>query len=267
MAVFAAKHSGEALAEDVLRRKPDGVSRRKHLMTKRIGLSIALIAVLAVLVRDVRGWIDISEKQQQRQEWAENVRTSKMSTYQLERQLRAANAFGHVTESRAFGCEFIGRPPGEPQGWDYMCHLYWGTQPGVAQSTHQMKFGAMVDSSQITRLSDLVPVHGPLPQVHAYSDLVLHNGQQSRDPPAQSGKMNAADLEGKLIDARVVAQDTGLHCTRAASDWDYVCSYMPTTLQSKAAVKFGVIVDEKRWLQISRTTPAAATLPPPSPTR
>lgn len=132
-------------------------------MSKQITLSIAFIAVLVVVVRDVRGYVDMSEKEHERQRWAENVPLTKMSTYLLERQLRAANAFGHVSEARAFGCEFTQAPPDEPQRWDYICHLYWGTQSGVAQSIHQMKFGAMVDSSRIMRLSGLVPANGPDP--------------------------------------------------------------------------------------------------------
>lgn len=132
-------------------------------MSKQIALSIAFIAALVVIIRDVRGYIDMSEKDHERQQWAENVHSTKMSTYLLERQLRADNAFGHVAEARAFGCEFTQAPPDEPQRWDYICHLYWGTQPGVAQSIHQMKFAAMVDSSRITRLSDLVPANGPDP--------------------------------------------------------------------------------------------------------
>lgn len=100
-----------------------------------------------------------------------------------------------------------------------------------------------------------------VPHLRAYSALVMRTGQESRATTAR--KMSAADLEAHLIDARIVSQNAGLRCTRAPRDWDYVCSYMPTPLQSQTRVEFGLIVDEKRWLNTSRTVPAGTTLPPP----
>lgn len=101
-----------------------------------------------------------------------------------------------------------------------------------------------------------------VPHLRAYSDLVMRTGDESRVTAAR--KMSAADLEAHLVDARIVSQNAELRCTRAPRDWDYVCSYMPTPLQSKTRVEFGVIVDEKRWLNTSRTVPAGTTLPPPA---
>jgi hypothetical protein len=54
-----------------------------------------------------------------------------------------------------------------------------------------------------------------------------------------------------------------LRCTPAARDWDYVCSYMPTPLQSATRLEFGVTVDEKQWVKTSPIVPAGTVIPPP----
>jgi hypothetical protein len=124
---------------------------------------ILWMALLALIIFEARGVVDVYVRPYQRRQWAENMRQTKLSTQALEAQLRKDNAFGRVIGARAFGCEFIQVPPYEKQGWDYICHLYWGTQPGLQESVHQMKFGVMVESNRITRLSDLVPAFGPRP--------------------------------------------------------------------------------------------------------
>jgi hypothetical protein len=124
---------------------------------------ILSVGLLALLLFEARGIVPVYVKPYRDKQWAENVRHTKLSVKALEAQLRRDNVFGHVTEARVFGCEFTQAPPDERQGWDYICHLYWGTQPGVLESIHQMKFGAMVDASRITRLSGLVPEVGPAP--------------------------------------------------------------------------------------------------------
>jgi hypothetical protein len=80
---------------------------------------------------------------------------------------------------------------------------------------------------------------------------------------AQQRKLSPAALESLLIRAKQFAPNSGLRCNPAARDWDYVCSYMPTPLQSKTRLEFGVTVDEKRWLNVSRVVPAGSILPPP----
>jgi hypothetical protein len=123
-------------------------------------LSVGLLAVLSY-----EGWWVFQSyvRPYQRQQWAKNLRHTLLSTKALEAQLRKDNAFGRVTGARVFNCQITQAPPYEKQRWDYVCYLYWGTQQGLMESVHQMKFGVMADSSRITRLSDLVPADGPLP--------------------------------------------------------------------------------------------------------
>jgi hypothetical protein len=102
-----------------------------------------------------------------------------------------------------------------------------------------------------------------VPQVGAYADLLTRTTRESRRTTARLRKLSATDLEAELIRAKQVSPNAGLHCTRADRAWDYVCSYMPTPLQSKTRIEFGVIVDEKRWLSVSRVVPAGTMLPPP----
>jgi hypothetical protein len=102
-----------------------------------------------------------------------------------------------------------------------------------------------------------------IPQVRVYADLVIRTTRGSRATMAQQRKLSQADLEAALIRVKRVAPNAGLRCTRADRDWDYVCSYMPTPVQSKTRVEFGVIVDEKRWVNVSRIVPAGTMLPPP----
>ena len=104
-----------------------------------------------------------------------------------------------------------------------------------------------------------------IPHVRAYADLVMQNTRESRKITAQLHKLSAADLETAYLQARIVSPKAGLRCTRAERDWDYVCSYMPTPLQSKTRLEFGVIVDETRVLKTSRPVPDGTTLPPPLP--
>jgi|SRR5579872_348103 len=102
-----------------------------------------------------------------------------------------------------------------------------------------------------------------IPHVRAYADLVMQQARESRKITAQLGKLSAADLQAGYLQARIVSPNAGLRCTRAEHDWDYVCSYMPTPLQSKTRLEFGVIVDETRVQQTSRPVPEGTVLPPP----
>jgi len=95
----------------------------------------------------------------------ENQIRSKLQAQALETQLRSENAYGHAKGASTLICEIrVGVPN---NNWDYICLLYWRSQAGVAQSRNEMKFGAMVDSSHVTRLSALVPAHGPDPPLDA----------------------------------------------------------------------------------------------------
>jgi hypothetical protein len=128
---------------------------------------ILAVALFAFLAFEVWGFVQIQERQSQRRQMEDRVasaRRTKPKPTALEGLLRQGNAFGHATEARVLACEY-GRIPEDDkeQVWDYLCHLYWGTQPGLKESVHQMKFGVMADSSGITRLSDLVPEKGPAP--------------------------------------------------------------------------------------------------------
>jgi hypothetical protein len=104
-----------------------------------------------------------------------------------------------------------------------------------------------------------------IPHVRAYADLVMQTTRESRKITWQLHKLSPADLQTAYLQARIVSPNAGLRCTRAERDWDYVCSYMPTPLQSKARLEFGVIVDETRVLQTSRPVPEGTVLPRPLP--
>ena len=102
-----------------------------------------------------------------------------------------------------------------------------------------------------------------VPQVRGYADLVMQNTRESQKITAQLHKLSAADLQKAYLQANIVSSRAGLQCTRAEHDWDYVCSYMPTPLQSKTRLAFGVMVDETRVLQTSRAVPEGTMLPAP----
>jgi hypothetical protein len=76
-------------------------------------------------------------------------------------------------------------------------------------------------------------------------------------------KLRAPRLESLLREGKVVPPDSQLHCRPAAQDWDYLCSYMPTPTQSHTRVRFGIIVDSVRWVEVSRIVPMSADVPPP----
>ena len=102
-----------------------------------------------------------------------------------------------------------------------------------------------------------------IPHVQAFADLLTQQTRESRRITAQLRKLHAADLQAEYLRARIVSPNAGLRCTPAEHDWDYVCSYMPTPLQSKARLEFGVIVDETHVLQTSRRVPEGTPLPSP----
>jgi len=104
-----------------------------------------------------------------------------------------------------------------------------------------------------------------IPQVRAYADLVIRTARDSRSLSARQRKLSAADLESSFAQANRLPPNADLRCKPVDHDWDYVCGYMPTPLQSKTRLEFGVSVDEKRWVDVSRMVPAGTIIPPPRP--
>jgi hypothetical protein len=80
---------------------------------------------------------------------------------------------------------------------------------------------------------------------------------------AQRHKLSTVDLVSQLKQHKQFAGRSQLHCERAVRDWDYVCSYMPTPLQSKTRLQFGIAVDSTRWVQVSRAVPMGTIIPSP----
>jgi len=102
-----------------------------------------------------------------------------------------------------------------------------------------------------------------IPVVRNYADVVATTSRQSAQLNAERPKLSAAGLESELGQHTQFGQDSGIHCEPANRDWDYVCSYLPTPKQSPTRLQFGVTVDEKRWVDVSRVVPVGTIVPPP----
>ena len=118
-------------------------------------------ALLSAILIKVIGLSQMHGEAQRREQRAEDFK-KKIQGTALQAQLRKDNVFGHGAEARVLDCTSHVAWKEEPQ-WDYLCFMYWGTAPGVRESVHQMKFGVMVDSSHVTRMSALVPKDAPEP--------------------------------------------------------------------------------------------------------
>ena len=118
-------------------------------------------ALIAAILMKVIGLSQMHREAQRREQRAEDFK-KKIQGTALQAQLRKDNVFGHGAEARVLDCVSHVVLEEGPQ-WDYLCFLYWGTAPGVRESAHQMKFGVMVDSSHVTRMSALVPKDAPEP--------------------------------------------------------------------------------------------------------
>jgi len=101
-----------------------------------------------------------------------------------------------------------------------------------------------------------------IPQVRSFAGLVIQPSRHSRSVAARQHKMSAADFESSFARANRLAPNADLRCKPADRDWDYVCGYMPTPLQSKTRLEFGVTVDGKRWVDVSSIVPAGTIIPP-----
>lgn len=137
---------------------------------KQIKSFVVFTAVAIYLAFGVRNIIAIGQhfyrQYYELPRFAEEMARTKLGHASLTRLLRSENAYGHARDAQVLECGFTPSPPYAPPRWDYICFLYWGTQPGVEQSVQQMKFGAMVDSTRVTQLSDLVPANGPNPPLN-----------------------------------------------------------------------------------------------------
>ena len=113
-----------------------------------------------------------------------------------------------------------------------------------------------------------------VPTVLSYTDLVVSTARRSQavNPPqhrsqaanpAQHRKLSAVNLESALRQSPQFGPNSQLRCGPAGRDWDYVCSYMPTPLQSSTRLQFGVNVDATHWVKVSRVVPMGTILPPP----
>jgi hypothetical protein len=102
-----------------------------------------------------------------------------------------------------------------------------------------------------------------VPDVKRVANLVVAGARQSQANASQSTKLSAANLEAALWKSKRFALNSQLRCETAARDWDYVCSYLPTPLQSQTRLQFGVNVDATQWVKVSEFVPFETTLPPP----
>jgi hypothetical protein len=100
-----------------------------------------------------------------------------------------------------------------------------------------------------------------IPEIRRYADLVITTTRHSAITATPQRKLSAADLQVAFINAHQFAPNSGLQCRPAVRDWDYVCSYLPTPVQSTTRLEFGVTVDSKRWLSVSAKVPAGCVLP------
>jgi hypothetical protein len=101
------------------------------------------------------------------------------------------------------------------------------------------------------------------PNLQSYANLVVRGAHQSQSVKAQRNKLSAVNLESALRQSKQFGSNSQLHCEPAAQDWDYVCSYMPTPLQSTTRLQFGVSVDATRWVKVSGVVPMGTILPSP----
>jgi hypothetical protein len=102
------------------------------------------------------------------------------------------------------------------------------------------------------------------PHVRTYIDVVAHSARRSQMAPAtRDGKLSAAKLEAALNQGKQFGPSPDFQCIPAARDWDYVCSYMTTPLQSRKRLQFGVRVDATRSVMISSIAPMGTVVPPP----
>ena len=97
----------------------------------------------------------------------------------------------------------------------------------------------------------------------AFTSLVLESSRRTQSlTQASSKKISAQELESQFVQANVFPVDAKLHCEPGMTMWDYICSYTPKDRSFPPRLHFGVNVDSKRWVQVSRTVPLGFPIPP-----
>ena len=102
-----------------------------------------------------------------------------------------------------------------------------------------------------------------IPEVRSYASLVVSTASYSRAAAAHRIKLSAVNLESALRREPQFGANSEINCEPAARDWDYVCTYLPTPLQSRTRLQFGVRVDATRLVKVSRVVPIGTILPSP----
>jgi hypothetical protein len=103
-----------------------------------------------------------------------------------------------------------------------------------------------------------------VPHVVQYTKLVAGGTRRSQTREAAARpKLSAANLESALRQAHRLGAESQLRCEAADRDWDYVCSYIPTELNSQTRLQFGIDVDAKLWTKVSSVVPVGTAVPPP----
>ena len=101
------------------------------------------------------------------------------------------------------------------------------------------------------------------PHVVTYGQLVAGSARASRAANADRNKLRAPALESMLLQSGHFPADSEPHCQPLSREWDYVCSYIPTPLQSRARLHFGVNVDSQRWIKVSSIVAEGTPVPAP----
>jgi hypothetical protein len=84
-------------------------------------------------------------------------RPQKLGGANLVQQLAESNAFGKAALAHTFWC-------GHVEPWDEICQIGGATDPNTGSvAPGGMKFGVVMDSERITRMSGLYPADGPAP--------------------------------------------------------------------------------------------------------
>ena len=102
------------------------------------------------------------------------------------------------------------------------------------------------------------------PRLFSFGSRILKTKERNDTrTAARQSKLSAPELVRLLEKDKAVAPDAGLRCVPAPQGWDYLCDYIPTPKESRVRVRFGVMVDAERWIDVSQIVPMQADVPPP----
>ena len=101
------------------------------------------------------------------------------------------------------------------------------------------------------------------PHVVTYGQLVASSARASRASKVDPNRLRAPALESMLLQSGHFPAESEPHCQPVSLEWDYVCSYMPAPLQSRARLHFGVNVDSQRWIKVSSIVAEGTPVPAP----